>query len=200
MVTQLLRAMTFDVLQSVKSPDFFTLAQAKRDAHVSTSLPEYPAGIAKYVRSVSENEFVADAEAILQVLGSGGSVITDASRLTRSGNGFFVAMLDSLKAVLVYESSDTQLGVTLASFQEAGSKYSRVLRRELQLLLMAARGEDSAIVQVAAPTEVDVSALPGVPEVAVQRQLLGGARVFFNGKLKDDSWRARLTQVLSVIS
>lgn len=200
MVTQLLRAMTFDVLQSVKSPDFFTLAQAKRDAHVNSTLPEYPAGVAKYVRGVSEEDFVADVEAVLQVLGSGGSVIIDAPRLTRSGNGFFVAMLDSLKEVIAHKSEKTQLGATLASFNDAGAKYVRVLRRELQLLLMAARGEDSAIVQVAAPAEVDITGLPGVPEVAVQRQLLGGARVFFNGKLKDDSWRARLTQVLSVIS
>lgn len=200
MVTQLLRAITFDVLQVVKDPAFFTLPQAQREDLVKKGLPDYPQPIAKYVRNVSEQALVDDFHPVLEVLGSSTSVIAEAQRLEREKNAYFAAVLDSLKHLSSFEDDSTQLGQMMKSFRDAGAKYARVLDRELQMLLLTAREEDSPIVQVAAPVELDVSHLPGVPSTVVRRPLLGGTRMFLNGKLADDSWRARLTKILSVIS
>lgn len=200
MVTQLLQAIAFDVLQAVKDPAFFSMPQAQREEQVKKALLNYPQPMAKYVRNVSEQGFVEDLHPVLEVLGSSTSIIAEARRLAREKNAFFGAVLDSLKSVSSYEDQKTRLGEVMQSFRDAGPKYGRVLDRELQSLLLAARDEDSPIVQIAAPADLDVSHLPGVPSIIVQRPLLGGTRMFLNGKLADDSWRARLTKILSVIS
>lgn len=200
MVTQLLRAITFDIVLTVKDAEFFELTQAKRDARVQAGLPEYPTPIKKYVRTVSGEQFLEEARDVLRVLGSGSSIFEECRRLARAKNGLFSAMLDSLNELRSYRNNETRLGTQMRSFRDAGMKYERVLDRELQLMLLEARNEDSPIVQIATPTEIDVSELPGVPAVTVQKPLLGGTRVFHNGKLTDDSWKSRLTQVLSAIS
>ena len=186
MVTQLLRAITIDVLQATQS-----------NASLDSS---YPEPLRKYAETSREDQRSSDLLPILEVLGSSNSIMSEAWRLTQAKNRYFEAILDSLKFVQNYSSNKTHLGRTLASFREAGGNYDRIFTRELQSLLLIARSEESPIIQTAAPSELDTSNLPGIPEVTVQRSLLGGVRMFHKGMLNDKSWRARLTKILSVVS
>jgi hypothetical protein len=187
MVSQLIGAMTQDVLR------------ARQD---KKSLKGYLAPVSEYLKSASDESFVSDISALVELFAEQTSVISSASRLMKEQNGFFKAVLDSLSDVSRYSSKETELGHYLLNIKDAGSQYEQILTREMQTLLFHATGVDSAIVQVAAPVEekeLDLSALPGVPMVTVNRSLIGGARVFQNGTVSDDSWRARLTQVLSAV-
>lgn len=187
MVTQLVGAMTKDVLMA---------RQGKM------KLDGYLPSVAKYVEKSKDDMFVSDVSALLELLAEDTSIIAAASRLAREKNTFFQAILASLPTVSDYASKTTSLGQYLASINEAGPQYTKVLVREMQTLLLHATNIDSAIVQIAAPVEdgeLDVSSLPGVPMVTVNRSLIGGTRVFYNGEVRDDSWRARLTQVLTAV-
>lgn len=200
MVTQLLQAMTFDVMNAVKDDGFFDCSQAERDEKVASALPNYPKSLTKYLRSCNESEFVDDASILMKSLGAGGSILPESARFVRSGNQLFIACLDAVKGLQLGTSYNGELGALMNSFSNAGPKYERVIKREMQLLLLMARDEDSPIVQIAAEVDVDTSALPGIPDVQINRQLLGGSRMFYNGKLTDNSWRSRLTKVLSQLS
>ncbi|MDG1950643.1 MAG: hypothetical protein P8J32_07565 [bacterium] len=188
MVSQLVGAVAKDVLMARQN---------------KLSLDGYLAPLAKYVEKANDEMFVADLSALLELLAENTSVISAASRLMREKNTLFQAVLSSLPTVTDYTSDETSLGQYLSSIHEAGRQYEQVLVREMQTLLLHATNIDSAIVQVAAPVEngeLDVSTLPGVPMVTVNRSLIGGARVFHNGDVRDDSWRARLTQVLGAVT
>ena len=199
MVTQMIQAMTLDVLQAVKQSDLFSLDQNGRNKAMKDHLPDYPTAVTKYLASTDEEQFVADMEGLLPVLGSE-SVIAQAQQLRKEENVFFNTVLKSLSACRSMTGDATGLAKQIAWFKEASGMYQRVFDRELQLLLLTATGEDSPIAQIATDAEVDLSHLPGVPSVQVQRSLLGGSRVFHNGTLNDQSWRARLTKILSAVS
>ena len=199
MVTQMIQAMTLDVLQAVKESDLFSLDRKGRAKALKTYLPDYPAPLTDYLISAKEGPFVADMEGLLPILGST-SVIAEAQQMRKDGNGFFDAVLRSLSACRDMRGKETALAQQIAWFKAASGMYQRVFDRELQLLLLTATGEDSPIAQIAMDAEVDLTSLPGVPSVQVQRSLLGGSRVFHNGTLNDQSWRARLTKILSAVS
>lgn len=188
MISQLVGAMTKDVLT----------------AHQQKGLPKgYLAPIQTYVDKTEDEAFASDLSALLELLAENTSVISAASRLVREKNAFFLAILESLPAVQQYTSDKTALGQYLASIEQAGPQYQQVLVREMQTVLLHATNTDSAIVQIAAPVkagELDLESLPGIPQVKVNRSLIGGARVFHNGEVKDDSWRARLTNILSAVT
>ena len=173
-------------------------------ARQKKGLPKgYLPSVAKYVEKAKDDAFVQDVSALLALLAENTSVLSAAARLSREENGFFIAILASLSEVQGYTSNKTALGQYLASIEEAGPQYTQILIREMQTLLLHATGQDSAIVQIAAPVkegELDLSKLPGIPQVNVNRSLIGGARVFHNGEVQDDSWRARLTGVLKAVT
>lgn len=164
---------------------------------------DYLAPINKYVEKAKDETFVQDLSALLELLAENTSLISAAPRLSREENGFFIAVLTSLPHVKTYASDKTALGKYLSSIDEAGTQYKQILTREMQTLLLHATGNDSAIVQIAAPVqenELDLSKLPGIPHITVNRSLIGGARVFHDGTVRDDSWRARLTQILTAVT
>jgi len=184
MVTDLLRSMTFDTLGAVQSKGFSG---------------SYPTPLEDYVKKTDESTAVKHLGE-LAVLLSEGSVMMHVGALKTSKNELFLALIASLKTV--QESSpdkESALAKYLHSLETAGAQIDSVFTRECQQLLLMVTGEDSAIVQLASPADVDTRTLPGIPSVTTARSLLGGARLFHNGKLRDESWRARLTRILSVI-
>ena len=184
MVTDLLRSLTFDTLHAVKADGFSG---------------SYPQPLVTYVKRSDERAVVEDLREV-SVLLSEGSVVAQVGALKTSKNEFFLACIESLKTIREAKPGEgTALADFLQSVQTAGPQIQSVFVRECQQLLLAVTGEDSAIVQLATPLEVDTSTLPGIPSVTTARSLLGGARLFHDGKLKDESWRARLTRILSVI-
>lgn len=184
MVTDLLRSLTFDTLHAVKADGF---------------PGSYPQPLVVYMKQ-SDEQTVVEHLREMSVLLSEGSVFAQVGALRASKNAFFLACIASLKTI---REAKPERGTALADFlqsvQTAGPQILSVFVRECQQLLLEVTGEDSAIVQLAAPTDIDTSKLPGIPSVVTSRSLLGGARLFHNGKLKDESWRARLTRILSVI-
>ena len=176
--------MTFDTLGAVKSQGFSG---------------SYPQPLTDYVKNAKEDTLVSQLSE-LAVLLSEGSIMQHTGALRSSKNELFLACIASLKTI---QQAKPEKGTALAEFlhslETAGAQIQSVFIRECQQLLMMATGEDSAIVQLAAPADVDTSTLPGIPSVTTARSLLGGARLFHNGTVKDESWRARLTRILSVI-
>ncbi|MBT4856745.1 hypothetical protein HON52_00985 [Candidatus Uhrbacteria bacterium] len=188
MISQLVGAITKD-----------TLAARSRKG-----LPKgYLAPVHSYVEKVDDQTFVDDLSAILELLAENTSVIAAAARLEREKNSFFLAILDALPQVRGYASKETNLGQYLTSIEKVGSQYQQILVREMQTLLLQATNTDSAIVQIATEvdtSELDITSLPGIPQVKVNKSLIGGVRVFHDGNVRDDSWRARLTQILSAVT
>lgn len=200
MVTQLFGSVVYDCLRVTKAAEFFDAKTSVRKEEVKKMLgAEYPVSIVSYLETVGPDQYVTDAEMAMHVLAGSTSIIEQARRLAEA-NGLFSAFLDMLPEVRGYTGSRTSLGETLGSFREAGGSYARVFDRELQTLLLHARGEDSPILQVAAEVELSKVDLPGIPSVTVRKDLIGGVRMFYDGSLTDDSWRARLTKVLSAVS
>lgn len=200
MITNLASATLKDLMGIALTGDYFELAQAKRESAMEKALGKtYPKSLKSYLGSVSEQNFTKDCEQMIPILGTDGSITAQAGLLMESKNGFFEAFVDGLAAMREVEG-ESELAVQMNRFRNAGVQYARVLDREMQQLLLAAKDQDSPIIQIAAPADIDTSKLEGVPSVEVNRSLIGGARSFHNGTLKDDSWRARLTEVISVIS
>jgi hypothetical protein len=179
MVTDLVRAITFDVLRSG-----------------TQSLP------ASYPSVLCERFEDEQMQEVVKRLGSDESVLSFLPRLYRRGNVFAKALIKSLQALRDVNDSSTMLGREVARMTAFGEQYRRALDRELQSLLYSATGEDSPIVQVATrPTKpLNTKALPGIVSVQVSRSLLGGSRMFHNGKLNDQSWRARLMSILNEVN
>ena len=200
MITNLASASLKDLMGIALTGDYFELAQAKRESAMEKALGKtYPKSLKSYLGSVSEQDFTKDCEQMIPILGSDGSITAQANLLMKSGNGWFEAFVDGLSMIRQIDGQ-SELAVQMNHFRAAGEQYRRVLEREMQQLLLVAKDQDSPIVQIAAPAEIDTSNLEGVPSIEVNRSLIGGARSFHNGTLKDDSWRARLTEVISVIS
>jgi len=196
----MLSAITYDVLQVAKDPVFFDSSESKREKLAEESLDGYPNKLLAYLAAVSADQLAHEMQQVVEIYGSAQSILSQAYRLVKEENVFFISILDSLKELSTYDGKKTRLSKILAIFREAGGKYDRIFARELQMLLLSARGEDSPIVQIAAETDIDTSKLPGIPGITVQSSLLGGSRMFYNGKLNDNSWRARLTKMLSVVT
>lgn len=162
----------------------------------------YLPAVAEYVQSATDEVLAKDLMPLTTMLAQGTSVIAVAPVLMREKNMLFKAILVSLSEDLSKIPAATSLGQYLASIEDAGVQYTQILTREMQSLLLAATGVDSPIVQVA--TELPASAvkdakLSGVPFVSVNKSLIGGVRIFHNGTLRDDSWKARLTSILTAI-
>lgn len=200
MITNLASAALKDLMSVAFEGDYFNAPQSKRDTQIDAKLGKtYPKSLRNYVASVSEAQFTRDCEAVIPVLGSGESIAALAKTLAAQKNGWFDAFVDGLSAIRSC-SGQSHLAQLIELYKGAGTQYARVLDRELQQLLLGARGEDSPIIQIATASPVDPSGMSGVPSVEVNKSLIGGARSFHNGVLRDDSWKARLTEVISVIS
>ena len=184
MVTDLLRSLTFDTLGALKADGFSG---------------SYPEPLIAYVKQSDDQTIVHHLKELSMLL-SEGSVMAQVGTLKASGNELFLACVASLKTIPEAKpKKGTALADFLHSLETAGPQIASVFVRECQQLLLAVTGEDSALVQLAASVDVDTSALPGIPSVTTARSLLGGARMFHDGTLKDESWRSRLTRILSVI-
>ena len=188
MVTNIVRAMTYDVMRAETTKD---------------TLPKnYPAALSAYAKSAKEAQLESDLSAVVEIIGSDESVVTAMGRLIEEKNAYAVAIAESLKEVRDFDDDSTALGQQVVSIREAGAQYMRAFDRELQTLLMIATGEDSPIVQIARQPQkpLDTSKLPGIPSIQVNTSLLGGSRLFYEGRVTDQSWRARLMQVLHAVN
>ena len=172
-------------------------------AHQKGKLPaKYLPPVTEYVEKASDKVLGQDLMGLVKILAEGSSVIAVAPQLMREKNTLFKAILASLREDLASIPAATELGMYLRSIDEAGPQYQQVLTREMQTLLLQATGKDSPIVQVAAMLPagaLNESKLPGVPLITVNQSLIGGARLFLNGTVCDDSWRARLTKLLNAV-
>lgn len=202
MISELTGAIVKDTLMTLHEASVFELSKTERKKRITEVLgKEYPEALVDYAESISGDGFMRDVQALLELIGSNTSVIEAAPRLMREKNLLFKSILASLSEARAYESTSTALGQHLASIRKAGRQYEGILTREMQTLYLHATGKDSATVQIAVELDKkhDLSKLPGIASVSVNKSLLGGARLFFDGTLQDESWRARLTQVLKTI-
>jgi len=172
-------------------------------AHKNGKLPVgYSSAISVYFEKAEEKALKEDLSEMIKIFAEGSSVVAAASRLIRENNGFFQAVLSALQEDLSKTPDKSVLADTLRAFDEAGIQYKHVLTREIQQLFLHAHGTDSPIIQVAAPLSPDLfteATFTGVPLVTVQKSLIGGVRIFYNGTVHDDSWRARLTELLTAV-
>lgn len=202
MITDLFRASLIDFGSAIKDAEYFSLSQSAREKRVGEVMSkDYPANLRKVAFSIDEQEFVREMYLLGGILAEANSVIERATLLSGSSSKIFEAFLKDLPALREYQSDGSALGRTIRKFNGAGPQYKKTLDRELQQLLLFAKNQDSPIYQTALPLE-GLSGIKGVgvPSVEVSRALLGGARRFYDGELVDDSWRARLTSILKVIS
>ncbi len=201
MITDIFRAVTLDLGNAIKDAEYFTLPQAQREKRVAEVMAkDYPSNLRKVAFSIDDKEFIREMKLIGGLLAESGSIIERAVLLSGSSK-IFEAFLKDLNAIRSYRSKDSVLGRAMQKFEDAGPQYEKSLDREFQQLLLSAKNQDSPIFQTAWPIDekVDTKGV-GVPSVEVSRALLGGARRFYDGELVDDSWRARLTSILKVIS
>lgn len=209
MITDLLRTVVADVGVAVQEPVFFSGGRAAGLERLGT----YPSVLEGYVTQVEGEDFAKDMEELVSVLGAGESVLGQIPYLMKRPNALFSAYLDFLERELAATIQNPCGGRLGAYVQEVASgdsaltrRYARVLVKEAQTLLLAARGIASPEVQVAtAPSTEDAERIrktagKGIVSLTVNGDLLGGARMFKDGTLKDASWRARLNQIISVIS
>ncbi len=197
MVTEIIRAIAYDALCVTRQEDFFSTPTTERKKLVQKTLDEkYPELLQDYIASVKEATFEQDFTSLLPFLSGGQSAIPESKRLVREKNLFLKTILSSLREILVYKARTTKLGITMHRIQAADKTTQRTLERELQTLLLVAVDQDSPIIQLATDAPIDTSSLQGIPSITVQKSLLGGSRLFYNGKVKDHSWKARLIQVL----
>lgn len=214
MVSNVVSAVVTDMLTVARSEAFFAQAKDTRSEQLVGQLgSNYPQPLRAYLSTVTAEAFASDLEQVIPTLGSDGSIFADVPELmSGQGNQFFQALLAALTEelrnwLLADVSTDSQLGTYCAHVVTAGPLYTRILIRETQELLLAAKGIDSPLLQVAThltaeeQTEMLKSVdVPGIPALITNKELLGGVRQFYNGTMQDDSWRARLTRVLTVVS
>ncbi len=202
MITDLFRASLIDLGNAVKDAEYFSLSQSAREKRVGEVMSkDYPANLRKVAFSIDESEFVREMRLLGGILAESNSVIERATLLSGSSSKIFDAFLKDLSAIRAFRSRDSALGRAVGRFEDAGPQYKKALDRELQQLLLFAKNQDSPIYQTALPIEASTAVKGvGVPSIDVSRALLGGARRFYDGELVDDSWRARLTSILKVIS
>lgn len=214
MVSNVVSAIVTDALTVGRDEAFFAQAKEERSQQLAKQLgSDYPQPLRAYLSTVTADTFVKDLEQLIPTLGSDGSVFSDVPELMAGeGNGFFQALLDALTDELrswltPNVSTTSRLGQYCAHIGNAGSLYTRILVREAQELLLAAKQIDSPLLQVATDLTAEEQAemlkgndMPGIPSVITNKELLGGVRQFYNGTMQDDSWRARLTRVLRVVS
>lgn len=179
----------------------------RSEAIVKALGADYPQPLRSYLSTVKPDAFLADMEDVVAMLGGQTSVIQALPDLQAKQNGFVDAIVQSLSESLVGwlqggANGSSALAAYCNDISDAGALYQDILIREAQELYLQATGVDSPRIQVAAPMDepMDTQDLPGVPSVKVNRELLGGVRQFYNGTMIDDSWRARLTRALRIVS
>jgi len=206
MVTEMTRAICIDILRVTSKTSFFNESEAKRLELMEAELePSYPLALQAYLKKVSENKLIADFTEIMPVLSLNGSVFNEMKAWYKKDNAFTVALMASLREISFLPiMTKSELGKWKAQVEDSGDRYKRGLIRELQQLLLQVTGQDSPQMQIA--TEIndmglqESCKLPGVPSLQVYRELLGGARRFYNGELIDNSWRSRVKNTLKILS
>lgn len=213
MVSSLLSNVVADALAVGRDQAFFSQDKTKRSEAVVEKLStDYPQPLRAYLSTADADAFLTDVQQLVPTLGSGGSVMRDVPELLASKNGLFMATVEALESSLLGWLHAKPAGSSrLASYCEhvraSGSLYKNILIREAQELLLSATKTDSPTLQVAADITDEErmqlladTKLPGIPSVTTNRELLGGVRQFYNGTMNDDSWRARLTRALRIVS
>lgn len=197
MVTNLFAAIIRDVMQASEKVEFFKKGATDRKKTLRAALgPDYPEAMITYIAEVNGEDFARAAAPIAELAAARQSVIAAAPRLVKEENGLIVAVAAALRAG-VNERGDTYLGREFTRIEEAGGAYKEAFQREVSSLLLAAEGKDLPILQLARmPEGEDFAGYHAL----VQSDLLGGARLFKEGEVHDDSWRGRLTHVLSAIN
>ncbi|MDA0208444.1 MAG: hypothetical protein O3B64_03525 [bacterium] len=197
MVTNLFAAMIRDVMQASETADFFKKGASDRKKTLRAALgPDYPEAMIDYIAEVKGEDFARAAAPIVELAASRQSLIVAAPRLAKEENGFLVAASKALRGG-IKERGENHLGRELNRIEEAGGSYKEAFQREVSGLLLACEGKDLPILQLARTLEDEEFA--GY-HVTVQSDLLGGARLFKEGEVYDDSWRGRLTKVLNAIN
>lgn len=217
MVTDLCAAIVADCLTAVRTEEFFGQGRGARASRIREALGDaYPASVRTYLAEVDGADFVTDIEQLAPLLGSRTSLFRELPRIVPArghGNGLVAAVLDlcarGLRDALAGGAGSTKLGAFLASLDRTdatGAFAAVTMVRETQELLLAARGIDSPVVQLATALSADEEAAllakvakdgDGIPSVRVQPELLGGLRVFHHGEVRDASWSAKLSALFS---
>lgn len=213
MVSELLSAVCADVLHVAGHETFFTQTKEGRTQRSSELLSTaYPQPLRAYLALTESGACTADLNQLIPILGTQISVFVQVPALIGAKNQLFQAFLDALPLIvgdwlLLEASGDSALAKQCRSTSEAGVQYERILTREAQELFLLATNIDSPTIQVATALDrqerramMQETRLPGIPMVQTNTELLGGARQFYRGTMQDDSWRARLTRVLTVVT
>ncbi len=212
MITRILGAMTYDALAIAKDEKFFMEATGTRTRNIHKVLGEsYPDAFVSYMKEVQTKQFVADIEQLLPVV-SRTSIFSETKRLQNNGlvQAFVTTMVQDWYAFAhdLKLEGDTYLAQTMRELFE-GATSARAFRtatREMQSFLEQYSNIQSPALQVATDVE-DIEALAkkvqarhaGIPAITVLRSLLGGSRLFHEGKLIDVSWRAKVQTLLSAL-
>lgn len=209
MVTDLLAAAAHDVLNVAGQEGFLEKKARARSTAMKAVLGAYPSTLVAYLETVKADSFASEMDTLIPLLAKKQSVMSDAQALSGPFVKAFAAFLrDELANVEV--SASTSLGVAITRFTEEGALQAnrhRMLMREMQTFIEYALNEQSATAQIA--TDIDENILKklqkslskngGIPHIVVNDELIGGMRLFENGKLKDASWRARVQEIFNAI-
>lgn len=214
MLTAVLAATTKDILRVVSDESFFADSATARKSVAKVALGEdYPAALVEYVASLEPAQFRKDAAQVVRLIGAGESVFGETSDLQK--NGLLLALIESLTAdwFNLLDSSKQQKSKLLKLIADwrgdsMGELHHRVATRELQELLFRVQGTESPHVQVATDLSLEELAalnkklrqeFAGQPAIEVKSELIGGSRLFYQGKVQDHSWRAQVQSLINAL-
>jgi hypothetical protein len=204
--------MTYDALLVAKDEKFFMEATGTRTRNIHKVLGEsYPDAFVAYLKEVQTKHFVADIEQLLPII-SRTSIFSETNRLKNNGlvKAFVEVMMQEWYAFAHQSKIDktTYLGKAVEELFQGGTsaRTFRTATREIQSFLEQFAGIQSPTLQVATDAE-DIESLAkkvqeqhkGIPAITVLRSLLGGSRLFHNGKLVNVSWHAKVQTLLSAL-
>lgn len=224
MFSRFLTALVYKILEHLKShPDFFSLNEDKKKEVISKLTT--PETFRNYLLVVSENEFMKDLEKIVQFIQDEKSVQIKNNAIFKAFTEFLthelarkIDYLDGEYYLLSKEGRSTfieqlvkgesNLAITLRDIL-INFTYQQISTEIFQL---STRVADSPYIVIQTPREISTELKKEIrtrllkenpltfPTFQINKKLIGGLRIFINGKTIDHSWITRVLRFTSLTS
>lgn len=204
-----------------KNKDFFVLDSSKRKDLLSKELSNYPAAFQDYLLKASESEFIADAGLVAQV--AKGLTRPQESKLLDAIAAFTSEVvglsLDKLNAEFFFFEREKRAAHLDKLFKGKshlieGLKALFIDSTYQELTAMATKSlsnlKESPVIVVQTPLELPEEERVKIrtafnekhpfsfTEFQVNPQIIGGIRIFVNGRVADHSWLAKIQAITAI--
>ena len=203
----LLAALTHDLIVFLKeNPDFFAAENRK---HTLEKVDFLSPSLKEYLSEVSADDFLADLSVFVEYLGGApiffGSRIGLLTAVAKFLTGEFAAFCDAPKEVNISAYS-----VTLRSEMNRLVSVASDLEINAEISDLLAFLPDTSFIMVQTPRPVAGELRKKIrahfyqidqlnfPVFAINKNLIGGLRIFINGKVQDNSWLNMVNKITSI--